>query len=99
MAVIKIKFAKKYDVFVFHDNAYSELVFDEKKCGSFLAFEGAKDVGVEFNSLSKTYGMAGARVGFCLGNEEFIKVFNNYWPPYIHIYFFYRGFIAFILVI
>jgi LL-diaminopimelate aminotransferase len=72
-----IKFAKKYDVFVFHDNAYSELVFDEKKCGSFLAFEGAKDVGVEFNSLSKTYGMAGARVGFCLGNEEFIKVFNN----------------------
>jgi len=72
-----IAFAKKYDIFVFHDNAYSELVFDGKKCGSFLAFDGAKDVGVEFNSLSKTYGMAGARIGFCFGNAEYIKQFAN----------------------
>lgn len=68
-----IAFAKKYDIMVLHDNAYSELVFDGASCGSFLQYPGAKDVGVEFNSLSKTYGMAGARVGFCLGNREMVK--------------------------
>lgn len=68
-----IDFAKKYDIIVLHDNAYSELVFDGKVCGSFLRFPGAADVGVEFNSLSKTYGLAGARVGFCLGNEEVVS--------------------------
>lgn len=68
-----IAFAKKYEVIVLHDNAYSELVFDGKVCGSFLRFPGAADVGVEFNSLSKTYGLAGARVGFCLGNEEVVS--------------------------
>lgn len=65
-------FAKKYDIIVIHDNAYSELVFDGESCGSFLQFPGAKEVGVEFNSLSKTYGLAGARIGFCLGNREVI---------------------------
>lgn len=68
-----IAFAKKYDIIVLHDNAYSDLVFDHKKCGSFLSFPGAKDVGVEFNSLSKTYALAGARVGFCVGNEEVVS--------------------------
>ena len=68
-----IDFAKKYDIIVLHDNAYSELVFDGKKCGSFLRFEGAKAVGVEFNSLSKTYGLAGARVGFCIGNKDVVR--------------------------
>lgn len=67
-----IAFAKKYDIMVLHDNAYSELVFDGKQCGSFLRFPGAKEVGVEFNSLSKTYGLAGARIGFCVGNEEMV---------------------------
>ena len=67
-----VAFAKKYDIIVIHDNAYSDLVFDGARCGSFLSFPGAKDVGVEFNSLSKTYGMAGARVGFCLGNAQVI---------------------------
>ncbi len=67
-----IAFAKEYDIAVLHDNAYSELVFDGKSTGSFLRFEGAKDVGVEFNSLSKTYGMAGARIGFCVGNSEIV---------------------------
>ena len=67
-----VAFAEKYDIIVIHDNAYSELVFDGASCGSFLKFPGAKEVGVEFNSLSKTYGMAGARVGFCLGNEQVI---------------------------
>lgn len=68
-----IAFAKKYDIIVLHDNAYSELVFDGASCGSFLRFPGAKDVGVEFNSLSKTYGLAGARVGFCVGNREVVR--------------------------
>ena len=67
-----IAFAKKYDIIVIHDNAYSELVFDGESCGSFLQFPGAREVGVEFNSLSKTYGLAGARIGFCLGNREVI---------------------------
>lgn len=65
-----IAFAKKYDIIVLHDNAYSELVFDGETCGSFLRFEGARDVGVEFNSLSKTYGLAGARIGFCVGQPR-----------------------------
>jgi len=68
-----VVFAKKYDIIVLHDNAYSDLVFDDKKCGSFLAFPGAKDIGIEFNSLSKTYGLAGARIGFCVGNAEVIS--------------------------
>lgn len=68
-----IAFAKKYDIIVLHDNAYSELVFDGRTCGSFLRFPGAKEVGVEFNSLSKTYGLAGARIGFCVGNPEVVK--------------------------
>lgn len=68
-----IAFAKKYKIIVLHDNAYSELVFDGKSGGSFLRFEGAGTVGVEFNSLSKTYGLAGARIGFCAGNAEVVK--------------------------
>jgi LL-diaminopimelate aminotransferase len=68
-----IAFAKKYEIMVIHDNAYSELVFDGKNCGSFLQFKGAKEVGVEFNSLSKTYGMAGARIGVCVGNKEIVE--------------------------
>ena len=68
-----IDFARQYGIIVLHDNAYSELVFDQRSCGSFLRFPGAREVGVEFNSLSKTYGLAGARVGFCLGNREVVS--------------------------
>ena len=68
-----IHFAKRNDIVVLHDNAYSELIFDGTRGLSFLSFAGAKDVGVEFNSLSKTYGIAGARVGFCLGNREVVR--------------------------
>ncbi len=68
-----IDFAKRNDIIVLHDNAYSELIFDGSDGLSFLSFKGAKDVGVEFNSLSKTYGIAGARVGFCLGNREVVS--------------------------
>ncbi|WP_458123553.1 aminotransferase class I/II-fold pyridoxal phosphate-dependent enzyme [Paenibacillus sp. Z3-2] len=72
-----IAFAKKYDIIVLHDNAYSELVFGGKSCGSFLAFPGAMDVGVEFNSLSKTYGLAGARIGFCVGNATIVAMLKK----------------------
>ncbi|WFR65116.1 aminotransferase class I/II-fold pyridoxal phosphate-dependent enzyme [Paenibacillus amylolyticus] len=72
-----IAFAKKYELIVLHDNAYSELVFDGKSCGSFLAFPGAMDVGVEFNSLSKTYGLAGARIGFCVGNTTMVSMLKK----------------------
>lgn len=68
-----IAFAARYDIIVLHDNAYSDLVFDGRTCGSFLRFPGAREVGVEFNSLSKTYGLAGARIGFCLGNEQVVS--------------------------
>jgi len=67
-----IAFARKYQIIVVHDNSYSELVFDGCKCGSFLRFPGAKEVGIEFNSLSKTYGLAGARIGFAVGNPDVI---------------------------
>jgi LL-diaminopimelate aminotransferase len=72
-----IAFAKKYDIMVLHDNAYSELVYDGKRCGSFLSFPGAIEVGVEFNSLSKTYGLAGARIGFCVGNPEVVSMLKK----------------------
>lgn len=65
-------FAKEFDIAVVHDNAYCELAFGDEPCGSFLAVPGAKEVGVEFNSLSKTYAMAGARIGFCLGNPDIV---------------------------
>lgn len=67
-----IEFAKQYNILVVHDNSYSELVFDGQQCGSFLRFPGAREVGIEFNSLSKTYGLAGARIGFAVGNPEVI---------------------------
>lgn len=72
-----IAFAKKYDIIILHDNAYSELVFDGKVGKSFLSFDGAKDVGIELNSFSKTYGMAGARLGVCVGNHEVIQCYNT----------------------
>lgn len=70
-----IKFAKKHDIVVLHDNAYSELSF-EQDGHSFLEYEGAKDVGIEFNSLSKTYAIAGARCGFMIGNSEIVAKYK-----------------------
>ena len=72
-----VAFAKKYDIIVLHDNAYSELVFDGQSCGSFLSIPGAMEVGVEFNSLSKTYGLAGARIGFCIGNKDVVGMLRT----------------------
>ncbi|RBW69487.1 LL-diaminopimelate aminotransferase [Bacillus taeanensis] len=65
-----VAFAKKHHIVVLHDFAYSDLVFDGKKPISFLEIEGAKDIGVEFHSLSKSYNMAGCRIGYGVGNAE-----------------------------
>lgn len=72
-----IAFAKQYDIFIIHDNAYSELAFDGLHVGSFLAHEGAKEIGAEFNSLSKSYGYAGARLGFCVGNSGYVSALKQ----------------------
>ena len=72
-----IAWAKKYNVIVIHDNAYSEMTFDGYEGTSFLAFEGAKEVGVEFNSLSKAYNLTGARISFCIGNKQIISEFKK----------------------
>ena len=72
-----IAFAKDHNIIILHDNAYSEIIFDGRVGKSFLAFEGAKDVGVEFNSLSKTYNLTGARISFVLGNREIVGAFKR----------------------
>ncbi len=67
-----VAFAKENNIIVIHDLAYADLVFDDYKAPSFLQAPGAKDVGVEFYSLTKSYSMAGWRVGFCVGNKEIV---------------------------
>jgi LL-diaminopimelate aminotransferase len=68
-----IDFAHDNDLIILHDNPYSELVFDGYESPSFMAVRGAKDVGIEFNSLSKTYNMTGWRIGFAVGNAEILQ--------------------------
>ena len=72
-----IAFAKKYNIVIIHDNAYSDIIFDGRVGRSFLSFEGAKEIGVEFNSLSKTYNLTGARVSFVLGSREVVGAFKR----------------------
>ena len=67
-----VKLAKRFGVAVMHDFAYGETCFDGYKAPSFLSVKGAKDVGVEFTTMSKQYNMAGWRVGFCAGNKEIV---------------------------
>ena len=67
-----VKMAKEHDIWVVHDNAYAEIVFDGYKAPSILEVPGAKDIAVEFYSLSKTYNMPGWRVGFMCGNKELV---------------------------
>jgi alanine-synthesizing transaminase len=67
-----VDYAKEHDIMVIHDLAYADLVFDGYKPPSFLQVPGAKEVGVEFFSLSKSYSMPGWRVGFCVGNAEIV---------------------------
>ena len=68
-----IAFAKKYDLILVHDFAYAEIYFDGKKPPSILTIPGAKDVAIEFHTLSKTFGMAGWRCGFDVGNSRYIE--------------------------
>ncbi len=67
-----VNFAKENNIIVLHDFAYADLIFDGYKAPSFLEVPGAKDVGVEFFSLTKSYSMAGWRVGFCVGNKDIV---------------------------
>lgn len=65
-----VEFAQEHEVIVCHDAAYSEVYYDGRRPPSFMEVEGAKDVGVEFHSLSKTYNMTGWRVGFAVGHKD-----------------------------
>lgn len=71
-----VAFAKKYNIIILHDNAYSKIIFDDHESVSFLSIPGAMDVGVEYNSLSKTYNLTGARISFVLGNREIIQKYR-----------------------
>lgn len=71
-----VKLAKKHEITVMHDFAYGAIGFDGKKPVSFLQADGAKDIGVEMYTLSKTYNMAGWRVGFAVGNPTIIEAIN-----------------------
>ena len=72
-----IEFAKKYDVLIIHDNAYSDIIFEGGPGRSFLSWPGAMDVGVEFFSLSKSFNMTGARVSFCIGRKDVVDAFKK----------------------
>ncbi|MFZ3064762.1 MAG: LL-diaminopimelate aminotransferase [Nitrospirota bacterium] len=72
-----IDFAVKNNIIVAHDAAYSEIYFDNYKPMSFLEVGGAKEVGIEFHSLSKTYNMTGWRIGFAVGNKEIISALGK----------------------
>lgn len=70
-----IAFAREHDLLIVHDNAYSGIVFDGEPGGSFLQYPGALEVGVEFFSLSKSFNVTGARIGFLVGREDVVSAF------------------------
>lgn len=72
-----VAFAKKYNIIVLHDAAYSEYYFTGDSPSSFLSTPGAKEVGVEINSLSKSFSLAGARIAYIVGNAEVIRIFKE----------------------
>jgi LL-diaminopimelate aminotransferase len=72
-----VEFAKKYNIIVLHDAAYSEFYFTGEGPISFLNAPGAKDVGIEINSLSKSFSLAGARVAYIVGNREMINIMKQ----------------------
>lgn len=72
-----VAFAKRHNILVCYDFAYSDLVFDGYQPDSFLSIPGAKDIAIEFNSLSKTYNMAGCRVGYVVGNAKVISLLGR----------------------
>jgi LL-diaminopimelate aminotransferase len=71
-----VAFAKKHEIIVAHDLAYSEMAFDGYDPPSFLQAQGAKEVGIEFNSLSKSFNMAGCRIAYVVGNAEVIRALS-----------------------
>jgi LL-diaminopimelate aminotransferase len=72
-----IDFGRRYDIVIIHDNAYSDIIFDGNQGGSFLQYPGAKEVGVEFFSLSKSFDLTGARISFCIGRPDVIAAFRK----------------------
>ena len=70
-----IAFAREHDLLIVHDNAYSDIVFDGEPGGSFLQYPGALEVGVGFFSLSKSFNVTGARIGFLVGREDVVSAF------------------------
>lgn len=70
-----IAFAREHDLLIVHDNAYSDIVFDGEPGGSFLQYPGALEVGMEFFSLSKSFNVTGARIGFLVGREDVVSAF------------------------
>ncbi len=72
-----IAFAQEHQIIICHDAAYSEIYYDGKRPASFMEVEGAKDVGVEFHSLSKTYNMTGWRLGFVVGNKDVVAALGK----------------------
>ena len=72
-----IEFAREHDLFIVHDNAYSDITFDGPRGGSFLQYPGALEVGVEFFSLSKSFNVTGARIGFLVGRSDVVAAFSK----------------------
>jgi alanine-synthesizing transaminase len=72
-----VEIGKRYDIWIVHDLAYADIVFDGYKAPSILQVEGAKDIAVEFFTLSKSYNMPGWRVGFCCGNKDLVQALTK----------------------
>ena len=72
-----VEIGKKYDIWIIHDLAYADIAFDGYKAPSILQVEGAKDIAVEFFTLSKSYNMPGWRVGFCCGNSQLVQALTK----------------------
>ncbi len=72
-----IAFARRYEIIVCHDAAYSEIAFDDYRPMSFMQADGAKEVGIEFHSLSKTFNMTGWRIGFAVGRAEIVSALGR----------------------
>ena len=72
-----VEFAKKYDIAVCHDGPYSEVAFDEYQPVSLMQADGAKEIGVEFHSLSKSYNMTGWRIGMVVGNAQMVDALKR----------------------
>lgn len=72
-----IAFAREHDLLIVHDNAYSDITYDGPRGGSFLSYPGALQVGVEFFSLSKSFNVTGARIGFLVGRADVVAAFSK----------------------